>query len=132
MRSDPLARLSTELRLAAAAVLCIAPMGLLWSVSTRPGHNTLVSQSPLRVFLLFAAATLAFVAIRVRTAATRRIARAGTVSIGIAAVLAAANGRSLVLVCLLAAAALTVGPVWARPARTGASGGVFVPGQLRR
>lgn len=70
-----------------------------------------------RVFIVFAAVVLAAVAMRVRTDGTRRWARLATVSIGIAAVLAAADRSILPLICLLLALALAARPVWvlARP-----------------
>jgi hypothetical protein len=93
-----------------------------------PGHSTLVSQSPLRVFLVLAAAALVFTATRVRTEATRRVVRVGTGAIGVAAVLAAGNGASIVLICLLAALAMAAPPAWNRPADRG----VLDPARLRR
>lgn len=146
MRRARVPRLSTGLRLWAAVGLCIVPMGLLWSFSPGflgagttiygycsdsfcspdiyvpgyylPGQTTIGYQSPIRVFLLFAAAALVFAATRVRTPHTRRVARAGTVSLAIAALLSAAHGASLTLVCLLAALILTVPQVWAGTARS--------------
>lgn len=67
------------------------------------GYSTIA-----RVFIVFAAVVLAAVALRVRTDATRRWARLATVSIGAAAVWAAAERSVLALVCLLLALALTV------------------------
>jgi hypothetical protein len=77
-----------------------------------PGKVELVSQSPARVFLLFAAITLALVAARGRTPATQRAARLATVSLGIAALLAGAAGVRLVLLLCVAAVAVVAGPVW--------------------
>lgn len=127
---------STEQRLWAAAALCLVPLGLLWSASAgflgvgttlygscsdgyctpdlyipgyyTPGTQTLVAQSPVRVFLIFAAAALIWTATRTRTASTLRAARLATAAIGLTAVLAAANAVPLVLVCTGGALALLV------------------------
>jgi hypothetical protein len=93
-----------------------------------PGHSTIVSQSPLRVFLVLAAVALAFTATRVRTEATRRVARIGTGAIAVGAVQAAANGASVVLICLVAALLLAAPPAWNNPAARG----VLDPASLRR
>jgi hypothetical protein len=143
---DPFARLPVSGRLWAAALLCIVPLGLVWSkvngVVTNgifgpgycdydgycepgiytagvyvPGSTTHVSQSPARVFLLVAAAALVFTATRVRTAATRKVARLATGSLAFAAGLAASHRATLTLVCVLLALALVAPAVWAQPAR---------------
>jgi hypothetical protein len=77
-----------------------------------PGKVELVSESPARVFLLFAAITFAVVAARRRTPATRVAARLATVSLAIAALLAGAAGVRLVLLLCVAGLAVVAGPVW--------------------
>ena len=72
-----------------------------------------------RVFVVFAAVVLAAVAVRVRTDATRRIARLATVAIGSAAVLAAADRAVLALICLVLALVLTARWSGAAVARLG-------------
>ena len=139
MRSDPLAGVPTTWRLWGAAALCAAPTGTVWSSTFTPGTTlygdcgysdgpycvpdtylpgttsmTTVAESPARVFLFAAIVALVFVAVRVRTPLTRRIARAATGSIAIAAVLAAQNGSRTLLVCTLLALVLTVPVVWGR------------------
>jgi hypothetical protein len=141
----PAARgLPTVHRLWAAAALCVAPLGLPWSVTAGfsgagttvygscdgsgyctpdfyvpgyfvPGTHTLVAQSPVRVFLVFAAVALVWVATRRRTARTLRVARLAIGAVLLAAVLAAANSVVVVLVCALGALGL-VGPL-VRPRR---------------
>ena len=81
-----------------------------------PGHDLLVSQAPARVFLVFAAFALIYAATHVRTEFTRRLVRAATLALGIAAVLALGEHAILTLVCLTGALALTVPLVWRRPA----------------
>jgi hypothetical protein len=93
-----------------------------------PGQHVFGAQASARVFVVFAALVLAVVAARTRTPGTRRLARAGTVAVGIAAVLAAANHAVLPLVCLLAALALTAPPAWRRPGRPGVLARGGVPG----
>lgn len=95
---------STRVRLAAAAALCVTPLGVV--EATR--------HAPARVFLLVAALVLAGCAARTRTPATRRAARAATAGIGVAAALEAAHGPSLALVCAGLALALTAPAVWRR------------------
>jgi hypothetical protein len=77
-----------------------------------PGKVELVSESPARVFLLFAAIAFVVVAARRRTAATRLAARMGTVSLGVATLLAGAAGVRLVLLLCVAALAVVARPVW--------------------
>lgn len=151
-----LSELRTPVRLWAAALLCLAPMGLRWSASPGylntgytiygdcgytdydyctpdyyvpgyyiPGKDVLVSESPIRVFLVLAAIAFLVAALRTRTATTRNLARGGTVCLALAAVLCAANNATLVLVCMLAGLALTARPVWGVGLRT--AGVVFVP-----
>lgn len=67
-----------------------------------------------RVFVVVAVLVLAAVAVRVRTDATRRLARLATVAVGAAALLAAADRATVALSCLLLALVLTVPVVWAR------------------
>jgi hypothetical protein len=134
--------LPTPLRLWAAAALAILPLGLNWSrgfVSIgytiygncsytedtyctpdyyvpgtyRPG--SMGSDVPARVFLVLAAVALVYAAVRRRTAATRRVARMGTVALGIAAALAAGAGVAATVLCCLLALVLTVPLVWHRP-----------------
>jgi hypothetical protein len=93
-----------------------------------PGHSTIVSQSPLRVFLILAAAALVFTATRVRTDATRRVARVGTGAMATGAVLAAGNGAPVVLICLVGALVLAAPPAWNKPAARG----VLDPESMRR
>jgi hypothetical protein len=110
---DPLDRLPTALRLGAAAGLCLAPMGMIWTDTPR----THVSEAPVRVFLVGAFLALALVVTRPRTFASRRIARAATVCLGVAALLAAGHRSPPSLICALAALALSAPPVWRRPPR---------------
>lgn len=77
-----------------------------------PGSELHGYSTSARVFIVFAAVILAAVAVRVRTDTTRRWARLATASVGIAAVLAAAERSILALSCLLPALALTVPLVW--------------------
>lgn len=141
---DPLARIPTTLRLWVAAGLSVVPLGMLWSFSPGlqtagttiyggcdsdgfctpdvytpgiflPGQTTTASQAPIRVFLVGAFVALAYVAARTRTAATRRIARAGTVCLVVAALLAAGHHSPRALVCVLAALALSAPPAWRTP-----------------
>src|SRR5207248_2846898 len=97
--------LPTTARIWAAAALCVLPLGTTWSVQPglflptppipglcdpdtgscspdlptagvlTPGSTQLVSQSPARIMLIFAAAALWYVATRVRTDRTRTVAR---------------------------------------------------------
>jgi hypothetical protein len=80
-----------------------------------PGHSTLASQAPIRVFLVGAFVALVYVAVRTRTAATRRIARAGTVCLVVASLLAAGHHSPRALVCVLAALVLSAPPAWRNP-----------------
>jgi hypothetical protein len=80
-----------------------------------PGHDLLGSQAPVRVFLVFAAFALVYAATHVRTGFTRRLVRAATVALGIAAVLALGGHAIPTLVCLIGALALTVPLVWRGP-----------------
>jgi hypothetical protein len=155
---DPLSRLPTVLRLQAAAALCVLPLGLVWPSSARsltfgttlpghcgggfdfctpgapgsylPGQHILGVQAPARVFLMFAAAVLVLAATRTRTPFTKRLVRAATGTLGIAATLAVAYHAVPTLVCVVAAMALVTPLVWRRPADR--PPGVFVPADLRR
>jgi hypothetical protein len=80
-----------------------------------PGFALHGFSSPARVFLVFALIVLALVAARTRTDATRRLARAATVAIGIAVVLALAGRSVPMLICTVLALVLTVPVVWVRP-----------------
>jgi hypothetical protein len=138
--TDPLRRIPTSARLWLAAVLCLAPMGLIWSTSVTPGttlfgdcgysdgpyctpdqylpgsaSTTTVAQSPIRVFLVVAVLLLAVCAATPRTERTRRLARVATGALALAALLSASHGASRPLVCVLAALALAAPPAW--PAR---------------
>jgi hypothetical protein len=132
---DPLRRLPTPLRLWAALALCVAPMGLVWSTHVTTGitlygdcgagggpyctpdqylpgsvNGTLVSQSPIRVFLALAIAVFAVCALRPRTSATRTAARLACAGLVVAVAIAAGNGASAVVLCLIGAL-LLVGPL---------------------
>ena len=141
--SPPAARI-TPLRLLAAAVLAAIPLGRAWSAGTfytgyvlpgncnyattddpyctsdiyvpgyyRPG--SLGRDVPIGLFLAVAALILAIVAVRRRTAGTRRLARAGTVALGIATALALGAGAPTAVICCGFALVLSVPPVWSRP-----------------
>ena len=134
----------TPLRLLAAAVLAAVPLGRTWSAGTfstgyvlpgscdyvttdnpyctsdvyipgyyRPG--SLGRDVPIGLFLAVAALILAVVAIRRRTDATRRLARVGTVALGIATVLALGAGAPAAVICCGLALVLSVPLVWRRP-----------------
>lgn len=136
---DPLRALPTPLRLWAAAVLCLVPMGFAWSGHVTagiylygdcsytdnyycvpdqyvPGSTRLsfVSQAPIRVFLVAAAVAFVISAARTRTLATRALARLGCGALAAGAALALAQGAVRVLVCLLVALALVAPLVLAR------------------
>jgi hypothetical protein len=129
----------TSLRLWAAAFLCVLPLGFVWSGGVTAGYviygdcnytdnyycvpdqylpgtayHSLVSQAPIRVFLVGAAVAFVICAARARTAATLHLARAGCVSLAVAAALAAAQGNARVLICVVAALALVVPGVLAK------------------
>jgi hypothetical protein len=93
-----------------------------------PGSVTLVSQSPIRVFLVFAIGGLVGLALRPRTETTLRVARAVTLALAATAVLAAAHHATLTVVCMVLALTLLARPVW-RPVP---SGGVLASGQSSR
>ena len=149
----------TTVRIWAAALLSLLPLGTTWSIQPGlflstpslpglcnpdtgfctpdiptagvlvPGSTQLVSQSPARVMLIFAAAALCFVATRVRTARTRVVARLACAALAVAGALAASHAASTVLLCALGALAL-VAPPALRPGRTrgpGYSGGGLAP-----
>jgi hypothetical protein len=139
---DPLARLPTGLRFGLAAVLSLLALGLPWRTAfwTFAGRcdgrgacgpemaRTTGAESPARIVLVGAFLALAAVAIRTRTPATRRIARAGTGCLAIAAALAAADRSVPILVCGLAALALTGPPAW----RSGPNRRIFGTAPLDR
>ena len=143
---DPFARLPTRVRLWSAALLCLAPMGLVWDVGAGflspgitmygdcgyteytyctpdtylpgyyvPGQVTDVSQSPIRAFVVFAAAAFVIAAVRRRTAATRRVARLGTLALGFAVFLAMANGSPRIALIVALAVILVAPLVWPLP-----------------
>lgn len=147
MRPTPGGGLPTGVRIWAAAALCVLPLGTTWSIQAGmflptpplpgscdpdgfctpdiptagvlvPGSNELVSQSPLRVMLIFAAAALLYVATRVRTDRTRTVARLACGSLALAAALAAAHAATTALLCAISALALVAPPAW-RSRRTG-------------
>lgn len=97
---------STRARLLAAAALCVLPLGFDWSGSVRSGYQSLVSQAPIRVFLVAAALGFLLCATRVRTPAMRRVARLAWVSTAAAALLAAGHGSPQILLCPVVALAL--------------------------
>jgi hypothetical protein len=128
---------TTPARLLFAAALCVLPLGFVWTGGVTSGYvvfgdcsysenyycvpdyyvpgtpyHSLVSQAPIRVFLVLAAVAFVVCASHVRTEATRRLARAGCVSAAIAAALAAGNGSTRILLCLVGALALVAPLVW--------------------
>lgn len=130
---------STSLRLWAAAFLCVLPLGFVWSGGVTSGYvlygdcnytdnyycvpdqyvpgtayHSLVSQAPIRVFLVAAAAAFVICAARTRTAATLRVAHAGCASLVVAAALAAGQGAARVLICVVAALVLVAPRVLAK------------------
>ncbi len=125
--------MTTTLRLWTAALLCLLPFGFAWSGGVTPGtvvygdctysdneycvpdqyvpgstYHSLVSQAPIRVFLLAAALIFVGCATRVRTLVSRRVARLGCAAVTVAAVLATAHGAPRILACLCGALALVV------------------------
>ena len=136
----------TPARLLFAAALCVLPLGFVWSGGVTSGYvlygdcsytsdyycvpdyyvpgtpyHSLVSQAPIRVFLVLAAVAFVVCASHVRTEATRRLGRAGCASAAIAAALAAGNGSTRILLCLVAALALVV-PLVGAPRNSGRFG----------
>jgi len=141
----------TGLRLWAAAGLSLLPLGMVWTVTPGlqtagttilggcdadgfctpdvytpgiflPGGVATAAQAPIRVFLVGAFVALAVAAARRRTPLTRRIARAGTACLLIAALLAAGDGASRPLLCVLAALLLAAPPAWRSRPSTGVFG----------
>lgn len=133
--------LPTTVRIWAAAVLCLLPLGTTWSMQPGlflptaipgtcdpdtgsctpdlptggilvPGSTQLVSQSPARVVLIFAAAALCFVGTRMRTPRTRTVARLACAALALAAALAAGHAATTTVLCALAALALVAPPAW--------------------
>ena len=146
MRTDPFRALPTTARIWLASLLSLLPLGTAWSIQPglflptpplpglcdpdgycapdiptagilTPGSTELVSQSPARVMLVFSAAALFFVATRVRTEHTRVVAQVACLSLGVAAVLAAAHVATTTLLCTLTALALVAPPAWRRARR---------------
>jgi peptidoglycan/LPS O-acetylase OafA/YrhL len=117
---EPLAALTTAVRLRVAAGLSVLALGLRWSPSE--GGGTVASQAPVRVFLAGALVALVYAAARTRSPETRRIGRAATVCLAVAAVLAAADRSVPVLLCVLAAVAFAAPPTWRNPRNAGAFG----------
>lgn len=145
MTGDPFRALPTAARLWAAAALCAVPLGLPWSYSgghyspgvlidggcasgeycapilvggyVTPGSLTLVSQAPVRVFVVIAVLGLLLAAVRPRTPATQRLARAATAAVAIA--LAVSTRQSAVVVPLALALTLAAAPAWRRPVPVG-------------
>ena len=139
--------MTTPARLLFAAALCVLPLGFVWSGGVTSGYvvfgdcsysenyycvpdyyvpgtpyHSLVSEAPIRVFLVLAAAAFVLCASHVRTEATKHVARAGCLSAGVAAALAAGNGATRVLLCLVGALVLVVPLVWARRSVSGRFG----------
>jgi len=142
VRIDPLRVVPTSARIWLAGLLSLLPLGMSWSIQPgmflpspslpglcnpdtgfctpdiptagvlTPGSTELVSQSPARVMLVFSAAALFFVATRIRTEPTRIVAQVACLSLGVAAVLAAAHVATSTLLCALTALALVAPPVW--------------------
>jgi len=141
----------TTVRLWAAAGLSLLPLGMVWTVTPGlqtagttifggcdsdgfctpdvytpgiylPGGVVTAAQAPIRVFLVGAFVALAVAAARRRTPLTRRIARAGTACLLIAALLAAGDGASRPLLCVLAALLLAAPPAWRSRPSTGVFG----------
>lgn len=138
--------ISTRGRLWAAAALCLLPLGFVWSGGVTSGYvlfgncsysadyycvpdqyvpgtayHSLVSQAPIRVFLVAAALGFVLCATRVRTPALLRVARCAWLSTAAAVLLAAGHGSARIVVCLVAALVL-VGPAVGgvgRPVRFG-------------
>ena len=125
--------MTTTLRLWTAALLCVLPLGFAWSGGVTPGtvsygdctysdneycvpdqyvpgsgYHTLVSQAPIRVFLVVAALIFVACGTRARTHLTRRMARLGCAAIVLAAALAAAHGAPRIVMCLIGALALVL------------------------
>jgi len=136
---DRLGRMPTELRLWAAAALCLLPLGLTWSTEagtstfglTRagtcsyagpaafctigpyvPGSHVTGAGSPARVFLVFAAAVLVWAATRPRTPRTRRWARLAVVGVAVALLLALSQRAVTASLCLASALLLAAPPAW--------------------
>ncbi|HEY3713493.1 MAG TPA: hypothetical protein VGL39_03115 [Jatrophihabitantaceae bacterium] len=142
MRADPLRAVPTSARIWLASLLSVLPLGTTWSIQPgmflptpvlpglcnpdtgfctpdiptagilAPGSTELVSQSPARVMLVFSAAALFFVATRIRTEHTRIVAQVACLSLGVAAVLAAAHAAATTLLCALTALGLVAPPAW--------------------
>ncbi len=104
--------LSVTARLRAGAALSALPLGFVWPDVA--GGAIRVSQVPVRVFLVFAALALAGVSARTRTATSRRVARAATVALCIAAVLAVSAGARATVICTVLALILAMPAVWDR------------------
>jgi hypothetical protein len=145
----------TTVRLWAAAGLSLLPLGMVWTVTPGfqtagttilggcdsdgyctpdvytpgiflPGSVNTAAQAPIRVFLVGAFVALAVAAARRRTPQTRRIARAGTACLLVAALLAAGHGASRPFLCVLAALLLAAPPAW-RSTRSGPVFGIGRP-----
>lgn len=136
MIRDPLRRLPIAARFGLAALLCLLPLGQVWSSYIIggmevpgycnddglcvpgvyiPGSSsvTSVAQAPIRLFLVAAAAGLLVCAVRVRTVATLRIASVAVAAATAAALLAAGHRSTSVLLPVLAALLLAAPPVLA-------------------
>ena len=154
MRNDPFRALPTSARIWLASLLSLLPLGTAWSIQPglflptppipglcdpdtgicspdiptagvlTPGSTELVSQSPARVMLVFSAAALFFVATRVRTEHTRIVAQVACLSLGVAAVLAAAHVATTTPLCALTALGLVVPPAWRLAPRDRTGGGL--------
>ena len=92
-----------------------------------PGSDVTGAGSPARVFLVFTAIVLAWVATRPRTPGTRRWARLAVAGAGFALVLAVSERAVTAALCLAAALLLAAPPAWRSPRRTGAFGNAPPP-----
>jgi len=134
VRTDPLRAVPTSARIWLAGLLSVLPLGTTWSIqpgmflstpplpglcnpdtgSARPtsrprdpdvGLDRAGQPVTARVMLVFSAAALFFVATRIRTEHTRIVAQVACLSLGVAAVLAAAHAATTTLLCALTALA---------------------------
>ena len=127
--------LPTGTRLAAAAALCALPLGassghrgvvITVAITRFADAPDFVARLPqAKTLLVLAALALVWCATRLRTPATRQVARAATLGIGLAAAFAASRGATVTFVCAVLALVLVGPPAWGRR-------GVFVPGAADR
>lgn len=109
MTRDPFAAVPTTTRLWAAAVLCALSLGLTWS------YGAPVKDAPVRLFVVAAAAGLLVAALRARTPATQRLARAATAALTVALALVLGHGSRAGVLVLALALLLAAPPAWRRP-----------------